>query len=103
MDLQYLNNRKDYKMERFLIELEHEPVKEACDIAVKTLLSTGSHFLTNADWGCKDNDHRCLIIVEVENRDDARAIIPPVYKNDAKITKLVRFSNDDFYKAKNHQ
>jgi len=90
-------------MERFLIELEHEPVKEACNLAVKTLLATGSHFLTNADWGCKDNDHRCWIVVEVESRDEARAILPAIYKNEAKIIRLTRFTLDDFQKAKNHK
>jgi hypothetical protein len=90
-------------MERFLIELEHEPTKEACEIAIKTLLETGSHFLTHADWGCLDNDHRCWIIVEVDNQDEARAILPLIYKNDAKIIRLKRFSNKDFSKAENHQ
>ena len=89
-------------MERFLIELEHEPVESACNIAVNTLLSTGSHFLTNAEWGCVDDDHRCWIIVEVENRDEARSILPPVYKNEAHIIKLIRFSKDDFKSEKNH-
>jgi len=90
-------------MERFLIELEHEPVKEACNTAVKTLLLTGSHFLTNADWGCKDNDHRCWIVVEVDNRDEARAILPPVYKNEAKIIRLTKYSMDNFSEAEDHQ
>jgi len=90
-------------MQKFLIELEHEPVKEACNIAVKTLLSQGSHFLTNADWGCKDNDHRCWIVVEVDNRDEALAILPAIYKNEAKIIQLTRFTLDDFQKAKNHK
>ncbi len=90
-------------MKRFLIELEHEPVKEACNLAVKTLLSTGSHFLTNADWGCKDNDHRCWIVVEMENRDEARAVLPAIYKNEAKIIELIRFTLDDFQKAANHK
>jgi len=90
-------------MQRFLIELEHKPVKEACNTAVKTILSTGSHFLTNADWGCKDNDHRCWIVVEVDNRDEALAILPAIYKNEAKIIELTRFTLDDFHKAENHK
>jgi hypothetical protein len=90
-------------MERFLIEIKHAPVKEACDLAVKTLLSTGSHFLTNADWGCKDNDHRCWIVLEVNDRDEARSILPSIYRDEAKIIRLVRFSLDDFRKAENHK
>ena len=70
-------------MARYLIELEHEASEEACSTAIQTLLSTGSHFLTKAEWGCKDEEHRCWIIVDVEKKDDARAILPPIYRKEA--------------------
>jgi hypothetical protein len=38
-------------MPRFLIEVIHENRKESCDQAVRAFLATGSHFMTNADWG----------------------------------------------------
>jgi hypothetical protein len=55
-------------MPRFLIEVPHEAEKIACARAVRLLLQTGSHYLTHADFGCGDGDHRGWIIVEVEAR-----------------------------------
>ena len=43
---------------RFLIEVPHDSDRKACTEAVRIFLRTGSHFLTHADWGCKDDDHR---------------------------------------------
>ncbi len=86
-------------MARFLIEVAHEATEEACVTAIKTLLSTGSHFLTNAEWGCKDEEHKCWIIVDVNSKEEARAILPPVYRNEAKIIKLIRYTLDDLNKA----
>jgi len=44
-------------MEKFLIEVPHEAEALACARAVRILLTTGSHFLTNADFGCSDGVH----------------------------------------------
>jgi hypothetical protein len=86
-------------MTRFLIELAHEATEKACTMAIKTLLSTGSHFLTNAEWGCKDGEHKCWIIVDVNSTEEARAILPSVYRNEAKIIKLIRYTLDDLNEA----
>ncbi len=83
-------------MARYLIELEHEATEEACSTAIQTLLSTGSHFLTKAEWGCKDEEHKCWMIVDVDKKADARTILPPLYRKDAKIIKLKKYSLDDF-------
>lgn len=87
-------------MARFLIEVPHENTKEACDRAVQAFLATGSHFMTNADWGCSDNDHRAWIVVDLESKDEARTVVPPLYRNDAKIITLQRFSIEDLDKTR---
>jgi hypothetical protein len=79
-------------MARFLIEVPHEAEKVACARAVRILLTTGSHFLTHADWGCRDGEHVGRIIVEVESKEEARAILPPVYRSQAKIVELNKFT-----------
>ena len=86
-------------MARFLIELEHEANKDACQKAYNIILSTGSHFLTNAEWGCEDNEHCCWVIVDLNNKDEARSILPPVYRNEAKITELKQYKLEDFDKT----
>ena len=79
-------------MPRFLIEATHEAETVACAKVVQIFLATGSHFLTNADWGCMDGDHRALIIVEADDKDEARHVLPPAYRSDAKITRLSKFT-----------
>lgn len=79
-------------MARFLIEVPHEAETVACTQAVEILLRTGSHFLTHADWGCMDGDHKAWIIVDVENREEARVIIPPAFRAQAKIVGLNAFT-----------
>jgi len=82
-------------MARFLIEVPHEGTTAACTQAVEVFLRTGSHFLTHADWGCKDGEHKAWIVVEVDTRDEARRIVPPVYRSQAKIVQLNAFTMSD--------
>jgi len=78
-------------MERFLIELSHEPDRASCERAIEVFLKSGSHFLTHADWGCKDGNHKAWIIAEVENKEEARRIVPPAHRAQSKVTLLTRF------------
>lgn len=79
-------------MARFLIEVPHEDDARACALAVKVLLSTGSQYLSHAEFGCLDGEHKAWIIVEVDSKEEARFILPPVYRPHAKIVKLNKFS-----------
>jgi hypothetical protein len=81
-------------MARFLIEVPHEAEPAACLRAVETFLRTGSHFLTHADWGCMDGDHRSWILVELESKDEALGIIPPALRTQVKIVRLNAFTLD---------
>ena len=80
-------------MARFLLEVPHEAV--ACARAAQIFLNAGSHFLTHADWGCKDGEHKAWIIAEVESKDEARSILPPAFRRQAKIIRLNYYSLDE--------
>jgi hypothetical protein len=82
-------------MNKFLIEVPHGADKKSCNQAIQIFLQTGSHFLTHADWGCKDGEHKAWIIVEVESKQEARYIVPPLYRASAKITQLTTFTAND--------
>jgi hypothetical protein len=82
-------------MSRFLIEVPHEPDQLACARAVQVFLKTGSHFLTHADWGCLDGDHKAWFIAKVEDKDEARSIVPPPFRHQAKITRLNCFTMEE--------
>ena len=77
-------------MGRFFIEVPHEADTVACARVIETFLKTGSHFLTNADWGCLDGEHKAWIIVEVESKEEARCILPPAFRSQARIVGLTK-------------
>lgn len=79
-------------MAKFLIEVPHEAEQKACALAIQILLKTGSHYLTNAEFGCFDGEHKAWTIVDVENKEEARRILPPVFRSHAKIIGLNRFT-----------
>jgi len=81
-------------MARFLIEVTHDEEKVACARAIDAFFKTGSHFFTHADWGCLDGEHKGWIIVEVDSRNEAQAIVPPIFRSQAKIVQLNAFSQE---------
>lgn len=86
-------------MPKFLITIPHEEEEVACARAVKVLLETGSHYLTNAEFGCMDGDHRAWIMLDVDSKAEALAVVPPAFRSKASVVQLNRFSVewiDDF-------
>ena len=79
-------------MPKFLIEVPHSPEVKACARVVQIFLKTGSHFLSHADWGCMDGDHKAWIIADVADKTEACGIIPPQFRSDAKVTQLNKFT-----------
>jgi hypothetical protein len=82
-------------MAKFLIEVPHSPDKIECLRTIQIFLSSGSHFLTNADWGCLDGEHKAWFIMEVGTKDEALRVIPSFYRKDTKITRLSKFNLKD--------
>jgi len=89
-------------MARFFIEVPHEPDWVACTQAVESLLNYGSHFVVNCDWGCMDGEHKAWITIEADNKDEARAILPPGYRSQAKIVQLNKFTLEEIDELKKH-
>lgn len=79
-------------MPKFLIEVPHDAELTACARAVQAFLGSGSHFVANAEWGCHDGDHRAWIIVELDSKEEARSIVPPMFRSRASIIGLNRFT-----------
>lgn len=82
-------------MARFLIEVPHDAEREACARVVQVFLGSGSHFLTHADWGCRDGEHKAWIVADVENKEEACRIVPPTFRSQARITKLNYFTMEE--------
>lgn len=80
-------------MKRYFIEVPHGATRRDCLQAIQVFRQTGSHFLTRADWGCLDGEHKAWIIAEVDSKEDARNIVPPFYRTTAKIVELASFAD----------
>ena len=80
---------------RFLIEIPHQENVVACARVVEVFLRSGSHFLSHADWGCKDGVHKAWMLVEVDSKDEARNIIPSAFRAQAKIVQLNTYTIEE--------
>lgn len=82
-------------MERYLVQVAHDPEPWACAKVVQVFLGTGSHYLAQADWGCRDGDHHSWMIVEAASKDEARQIVPPQFRNQARVVRLNKFTIEE--------
>ncbi len=89
-------------MARYLIEVPHEAKAKECLLAVKVLLRSGSHYLTNAEFGCLDGEHKAWIIIDVDSKEQAKGILPPVYRPRAKVVQLNRFCLEEIENLLQH-
>lgn len=89
-------------MPKYFIEIPHGSEKFECLRSVSVLLSTGSHFLTNADWGCMDGVHKAWFFMDAVSKDEVLMIIPPAFRKDAKISQLNKFKLEDVNELLKH-
>ncbi len=89
-------------MSKYLIEIPHSSEKNECLRSVAILLSSGSHFLTNADWGCLDGVHKAWFFMDASSKNEALMVVPPAYRKDTKISKLNKFRLDDVRELLKH-
>lgn len=82
-------------MARYLIEVPHAEEKIACAKVVDVFLKSGSHYLTNADWGCGDGIHKSWFIADVDSKQEALGIVPPALRSQAIVISLNKFSMEE--------
>ncbi len=79
-------------MSRFLIEVPHASSPLECLKAIQLMQQSGSHFIAEAEYGCAEGIHKAWMIVDVDDKNEARSILPPLYRVNATIVQLSRFS-----------
>ena len=79
-------------MAKFMIEVPHGAEKSECLTSVSIFLSSGSHFLTHADWRCMDGEHKAWITLEADSKAEALMVVPPAYRHNAKVLGLNSFN-----------
>ncbi len=80
-------------MPRYMIESSHDP--SLCQRIQAAFLQAGVHYLTRADWGCKDGRHTAWITVEAKSDSDARLMVPPIIRTSAMLAKLNKFTPEE--------
>src|SRR5687767_7813336 len=83
------------KVPKFLIEVPHQGTAQDCARAIEVFFRTGSHFLTHADWGCKDGVHSAWLTIDVATKEEARNVVPAEYRPKAKVVGLNSFTQED--------
>lgn len=89
-------------MTKYLIEVQHRGDKIECLYAAEIFLRSGSHFLTNADWGCLDGIHKAWFLMEADSKEEAIMVVPPAYRKDTIITQLNKFKLKDVQELLKH-
>jgi hypothetical protein len=82
-------------MAKYLVEVPHGEEEIHCARVVQVFLESGSHYLTNADWGCDDGEHKAWLIVDVESKEEALSIVPPAFRSEARIVMTRKFTKED--------
>jgi hypothetical protein len=59
---------------------------------LNAVLMQGAHYLTNTEWGCMAGDHRAWILLDAEDDAAVKRIIPPAFRDKARIIKLNTFT-----------
>jgi hypothetical protein len=91
-------------MTRFFIEVPHDEDEASCVQVVNVFLNSGSHFLTHADWGCMDGEHKAWFILEAESKEEAMHVVPPAFRHEARIVALNKFTKEEMNEIVNqHQ
>lgn len=78
-------------MNRYLIESPH--TAEDCDKAVKAIHAAG--YLHHFEWGCPEGIHTAWAIVDAENLEHARQIVPWMFRDKARFVKLTKYEMVD--------
>lgn len=89
-------------MSRYLIEVSHENNKQACEYAIRVFKMTGSHFLTNAYWGCSDDVHKAWIIVDLDSKEEALFVVPPSFRQKAKVITIHKYAFESVKESLKH-
>jgi hypothetical protein len=77
-------------MARYLVELPH--TKEDCLEALDSVVAHSHALMDRIDWGCGDDVHTGWLLIEAQDADAARMMVPTNIRSRAKATQLVKFT-----------
>lgn len=82
-------------MPRFLIEIQHADDYVGCVKALDALMRSGSHLVSQSEFGCEDGVHCGWLIAELDSREDAYRMVPPQFRTDTRVIQLKRWTPEE--------
>lgn len=77
-------------MDKYLIETPHSEVD--CQLLLKQIHAMG--YLHNFEWGCEDGVHSAWAIIEAEDKEQARMVVPSLSRDTARVVRIIKFDED---------
>lgn len=86
-------------MNRYLIEIPHDPTHVECGRLAEPLTRAGAHYVARAAWGCDAGVHKSWLITEALNDEDAELIAPPAWRCRASVVRLNELGIHDLHSS----
>jgi hypothetical protein len=80
-------------MPEYMIELQHNP--DECSGLLNDMLEYNEDLLEMFLWGCKDGVHVGWALVEAEDPEDIREVLPPSAKDKARVIEVTRLTPEE--------
>ena len=77
-------------MARYLLECPH--TQEDCIEALDSVVALSHSLMDRFDWGCNDEVHVGWVIIEAQDANTARMMLPTNLRGKAKAIHLAKFS-----------
>ena len=77
-------------MPQYQLELSHS--EQECLTAANMIVSHGMHLMNHTWFGCNAGVHVGWLNLEVDNEREARGMLPPTLRNQARVVEVERFS-----------
>ncbi|HLF71707.1 MAG TPA: hypothetical protein VI759_06120 [Dehalococcoidia bacterium] len=87
-------------MARYLVSSEH--TEEDCVRALDSVLAISQQLMARFDWGCKDGDHRGWVVVEAQDKNTAKMLLPTFIRDKAQVVALTKFTPEDVKSFHDH-
>ncbi len=88
-------------MPRFMVESSHEPEPSSepgppvCLRALDAAVAQGSHYITNAWFGCESGIHKAWVFIDAEDNEEARRAVPAPARAMAVIVQVRQYTPDE--------
>jgi hypothetical protein len=90
-----LTRRKINAMSRYMVVTPHKD--KECLKLVEWVQAQG--YLHQFDWGCGDGEHCGWAILEADDAEKAKLVVPPILREKARVFKLNKYKDEDVIAA----